>query len=129
MIRTKRVYDAPAPEDGARFLVERLWPRGMKKADVPMDDWLKDVAPSDALRRWFAHDPTKWETFQHRYFTELDSKPEVWSPLLNAAQQGTVSLLYSARDREHNNAVALQRYLESLLGTQSAQGGAGHSAS
>jgi len=118
MIRTKRVYDPPAPEDGARFLVERLWPRGMKKADVPMDAWLKEVAPSGALRRWFSHDPTKWETFQRRYCTELDSKPEVWRPLLEAAQRGTVSLLYSAWDREHNNAVALQRYLESVLGTE-----------
>jgi uncharacterized protein YeaO (DUF488 family) len=117
MIQTKRVYDAPAPEDGARFLVERLWPRGMKKADVPMDAWLKDVAPSDALRRWFAHDPTKWEAFQRRYFTELDSKPDVWRPLLKAAQRGTVSLLYSAQDRAHNNAVALQRYLERILET------------
>jgi uncharacterized protein YeaO (DUF488 family) len=120
MIRTKRVYDSPAPEDGARFLVERLWPRGMKKADVPMDDWLKDVAPSDTLRRWFAHDPTKWEAFQRQYFTELDSKPAVWGPLLEATQRGTVSLLYSARDREHNNAVALQRYLERVLGTEGA---------
>jgi uncharacterized protein YeaO (DUF488 family) len=102
-----------------RFLVERLWPRGMKKAAMCLDDWLKDVAPSHGLRHWFAHDPTKWEVFQHRYFTELDSKPEVWRPLLEAAQQGTVSLLYSARDREHNNAVALQRYLESLVGIQS----------
>jgi uncharacterized protein YeaO (DUF488 family) len=89
----------------------------MKKADVPIDAWLKAVAPSAALRRWFAHDPTKWETFQRRYFTELDSKPEVWKPLLEAAQRGMVSLLYSARDREHNNAVALQRYLERLLDT------------
>ena len=120
MIRTKRVYDAPAPEEGARFLVERLWPRGMKKADVPMDAWLKEVAPSDALRRWFAHDPAKWETFQRRYCTELDSKPEVWRPLLEAAQRGTVSLLSSARDREHNNAVALQRSLERVLDTDAA---------
>ena len=121
MIRTKRVYDAPVPEDGVRFLVERLWPRGMKKANVPMDDWCKDVAPSDALRRWFAHDPTKWETFQHRYFAELDSKPEAWRPVLEATQRGTVRLLYSARDREHHNAVALQRYLERVLGTEGAE--------
>ena len=121
MIRTTRVYDAPVPEDGVRFLVERLWPRGMKKADVPMDAWCKDVAPSDALRRWFAHDSTKWETFQRRYCAELDSQPEVWRPLLEATQRGTVSLLYSARDREHHNAVALQRYLERVLGTEGAE--------
>lgn len=114
-IRLKRVYDPPDPGDGRRFLVERLWPRGMKKAALPMDGWLKEVAPSAALRRWFAHDPKKWEEFQRRYFAELDRKPEAWKPLLEAARQGTITLLFSTRDLEHNSAVALRAYLEAKL--------------
>lgn len=112
MIRTKRIYDPPAPDDGARFLVERLWPRGKKKEDIAIAAWLKDAAPSDELRRWFSHDPARWEEFQRRYFAELDGKPEAWQPLLEAAHQGNVTLLYSARDTAHNNAVALKMYLE-----------------
>lgn len=116
MIRTKRIYDPPAPDDGARFLVERLWPRGKKREDVPIAAWLKEVAPSDALRRWFGHDPARWEEFQRRYFAELDGKPEAWQPILEAARQGNVTLLYSARDTEHNNAVALKAYLDRRQG-------------
>lgn len=112
MIVTKRVYDNPDPEDGARFLVERLWPRGMKKESLHMEGWRKDVAPSDALRRWFGHDPARWDEFRSHYFAELDGRSETWRPLLEAARQGTVTLLYSARDLEHNNAVALKEYLE-----------------
>lgn len=112
MIRTKRVYDPPEPEDGTRFLVQRLWPRGMQKASLQMHGWLKDVAPSAALRRWFGHDPAKWESFCHRYFAELEGKPEAVQTLVNAAQQGDVTLLYSARNTEHNNAIALKMYLE-----------------
>ena len=112
MIRTRRVYDATASGEGQRFLVERLWPRGMKKEALALDDWLKDVAPSAALRRWFAHEPAKWEEFQRRYWAELDARPEVWQPLLQAARRGAVTLLYSARDTEHNNALALKAYLE-----------------
>lgn len=115
MIRTQRVYEPPQPEDGRRFLVERLWPRGVKKEALPMAAWLKDVAPSDDLRRWFGHDPDRWEEFQRRYFAELDSKPEAWRPLVEAARRGNVTLLYSARDTEHNNAVALKVYLEERL--------------
>lgn len=113
MIQTKRVYEPPEPEDGKRFLVERLWPRGIKKEALQMDGWLKEVAPSNTLRRWYGHDPGKWEEFKHRYFTELDGKPEAWQPLLVATRQGNVTLLYSARDTEHNSAVALQDYLKS----------------
>jgi len=116
MIRTKRIYDPPAPDDGTRFLVERLWPRGKKREDVPIAAWLKEVAPSDALRRWFGHDPSRWEEFQQRYFAELDGKPEAWQPILEAARRGTVTLLYSARDTEHNNAVALKAYLDRRQG-------------
>ena len=112
MITVKRVYEPPTPEDGTRFLVERLWPRGIKKASLQLDAWLKDVAPSAALRRWFGHDPAKWEAFQRRYFAELDDKSETLQPLIEATQRGDVTLLYSARDTAHNNAVALKLYLE-----------------
>jgi len=115
MIRVKRAYDPPAPEDGKRFLVDRLWPRGVKKEALKLDGWLKDVAPSDALRRWFGHDPAKWEEFQRRYFAELEAKPESWRPLLEAARAGNVTLLFSARDEAHNNAVALKAFLEVRL--------------
>jgi uncharacterized protein YeaO (DUF488 family) len=87
----------------------------MKKATLHMALWLKEVAPSDTLRRWFGHDPAKWEDFQRRYFAELDSKPEAWRPIVEATQRGNVTLLYSARDLEHNNAVALKRYVEQHL--------------
>ena len=115
MITVKRVYDPPTPEDGTRFLVERLWPRGIKKASLPMDAWLKNLAPSAALRRWFGHDSAKWEAFRQRYFVELDDKPEALQPLVEAVRRGPVTLLYSARATAHNNAVALQQYLEAHL--------------
>jgi uncharacterized protein YeaO (DUF488 family) len=112
MIQTRRVYDPPEPGDGSRFLVERLWPRGMKKEALTMTGWLKEVAPSAELRRWFSHDPAKWEEFRRRYFAELESHPEVLQPIREAARDGNVTLLYSARDTEHNNARALKAYLE-----------------
>jgi uncharacterized protein YeaO (DUF488 family) len=115
VITVKRVYDPPTPADGTRFLVEGLWPRGIKKASLPMDAWLKDVAPSAALRRWFGHDSAKWEAFRQRYFAELDDKPAALQPLVEAARRGPVTLLYSARATAHNNAVALQQYLEAHL--------------
>lgn len=112
MIQLRRVYESPAPGKGQRFLVERLWPRGLKKESLALDGWLKEVAPSDALRRWFAHDPARWAEFQRRYRAELDDQPEAWRPLLQAARRGQVTLLYSARDTERNSAVALKAYLE-----------------
>lgn len=112
MIKIKRVYEEAAAQDGARFLVERLWPRGLKKAALPMDGWLKEVAPSTALRQWFGHDPQRWDEFKRRYFAELDAAPDAWASLQAAAQQGSVTLLYSARDTAHNGALALQDYLE-----------------
>ena len=115
MIQTKRVYDTVAKTDGRRFLVERLWPRGIRKESLRMEGWLKDVAPSDALRRWFQHDPAKWKEFQERYRAELDAKPEAWQPLLDAVGYGNLTLLFSARDAERNNAVALKTYLEEQL--------------
>ena len=111
MIKLKRAYDAPARGDGKRFLVERLWPRGIRKADLPLDGWLKDVAPSAELRRWFAHDPRKWSEFQRRYRLELRRNASYLAPLVAAARKGPTTLVYSARDTEHNAAVVLRDYL------------------
>jgi uncharacterized protein YeaO (DUF488 family) len=115
MIKVKRVYDPVEPDDGRRFLVERLWPRGIKKEALRMDGWLREVAPSDRLRRWFGHDPRKWEEFRRRYFAELEAHPEAWRPLLKAARVGNITLLFSARDTSHNNAMALREFLEEKL--------------
>lgn len=115
MIQLKRAYDAPAANDGARFLVERLWPRGVRKADLPLDGWLKDVAPSTELRRWFAHDPRKWPAFRRRYLVELRRKAPALEPLLAAARNGPTTLVYSARDTEHNAAVVLRDHLAGKL--------------
>jgi uncharacterized protein YeaO (DUF488 family) len=115
MIRTKRVYEAAAKDDGQRFLVDRLWPRGIKKEKLKLAGWLKEVAPSDSLRRWIHQDPTQWEEFIHRYYAELDAHPETWQPLLEAARAQDVTLLFSARDTERNNAVVLKTYLEEQL--------------
>lgn len=114
-MKLKRVYEKPDPDDGIRFLVERLWPRGIAKTALPMEAWLKDAAPSDELRKWFAHDPAKWEEFQRKYFAELETRPESWQPILNSARKHAVTLLYSSRDEEHNNAVALHRFVEKKL--------------
>jgi uncharacterized protein YeaO (DUF488 family) len=110
-VRVARVYDRQELPEGRRFLVERLWPRGIRREDLGLDDWLRDVAPSTPLRRWFGHDPERWEEFRRRYVAELDAAPDAWRPLLDAARTGPVVLLYSARDEEHNNAVALRDYL------------------
>jgi uncharacterized protein YeaO (DUF488 family) len=115
MIRLQRVYDSGAAPKGERYLVERLWPRGIKKDQLALTGWLKDVAPSTALRQWFAHDPVKWPEFKKRYFAELDRSPETWAPLVDAARRGPVVFLYSSKDAEHNNAVALKAYVESKL--------------
>jgi uncharacterized protein YeaO (DUF488 family) len=112
MIKLKRVYDPVSGTDGTRFLVERLWPRGLSKAKVHLSAWLKEVGPSTELRQWFNHDPLKWSQFRKRYFRELDAQPESWRPILTAARRGLVTLVYSSHDQEHNNAVALQEYLQ-----------------
>lgn len=114
-IQVQRVYGAPKDGRGRRFLVDRLWPRGVRKADLHVDGWLKDVAPSDSLRRWFGHDPERWAAFVRRYRAELDEHPEAWKPLRDAARRGRVVLLFGAKDEEHNNAVVLRRYLERRL--------------
>ena len=115
MLKTKRVYEDPQAGDGTRFLVERLWPRGMKKEELKMKAWLKDVAPSPDLRKWFAHDPDKWQEFQKRYRAELKANPEAWKPIVEAAKHGDVTLLYSARDTEHNSALLLKSFLDKRL--------------
>lgn len=110
-IRVKRTYDPPAAGDGRRVLVERLWPRGMRKDALAVDAWLKEVAPSTGLRQWFGHRAERWDEFRRRYAEELDANPGAWNPLLDAAATGTLTLLYSSRDTTHNAAVALRDYL------------------
>ena len=111
MIRVKRVYDEPDPSDGLRFLVDRLWPRGMKKEEARMDGWLKEVAPSDGLRRWFSHDPGKWRGFVERYGKELEGNGKL-DELRRLSGRGTVTLLFSSRETVYNNANALKTIIE-----------------
>jgi uncharacterized protein YeaO (DUF488 family) len=108
-IRVKRVYDPPEPSDGLRVLVDRLWPRGLKKENAHIDLWLKEAAPSAELRRWFGHDPARWDEFRRRYTAELDDNRTAFAPLF--AMRGAVTLLFGARDEKHNNAVALAEWL------------------
>ncbi len=112
MIKLKRIHDMPAPEDGLRVFVDRVWPRGIGKGEAAIDLWLREIGPSTELRRWFSHDPKRFEAFCARYFEELASRPEVVERLRRLAEEGDVTLLYSSRDRERNTAVALKRYLE-----------------
>ena len=113
MIRTKRIYEDALPGDGFRILVDRIWPRGLRKDDAGVDLWLKEVAPSTELRRWFGHDPARWEEFQSRYSAELNDRPEALAPLRRiTAERSPVTLLYAARDGDHNNAVALKAFLD-----------------
>jgi uncharacterized protein YeaO (DUF488 family) len=114
-----RVYDREQDGRGRRYLVERLWPRGVRRDALRMDGWLRDVGPSHELRKWFGHDPDRWDEFQRRYFVELDDHPEAWRPLIDAVSADDITLLYSSHDTEHNNAVALKGYLLARLGTGS----------
>lgn len=114
-IQLKRVYEASSGTDGDRFLVERLWPRGIKKSSLVIQAWLKEVAPSIDLRKWFNHDPARWMEFRKRYFAELKENRSSWLPILEAASCGTVTLIYSSHDPEHNNAVALKEFLNKQL--------------
>jgi len=114
-IRVKRAYERSGGEDGARFLVDALWPRGVKKRELKIEAWLRETAPSTELRRWFAHDPGRWPVFKRRYFSELRRKAPAWQPLVEAARKGEITLVYGARDMEHNNAVALKSFLEKEL--------------
>lgn len=111
MIRIKRTYESRARGDGRRILVERLWPRGMKKEALQAHAWMKEVAPSTQLRQWFGHRPERWREFRRRYRQELRANADTWLPILDASKRGTVTLLYSAHDLEHNGAVVLREYL------------------
>lgn len=117
MVRLKRAYEPAEPEDGRRVLVERLWPRGLRKEQAHFDDWLKDIAPSDSLRKWFHHDPSRWGEFEQRYARELESEAAraALDDLARRAASETVTLVYSAHDEEHNNAVVLRSIIERRL--------------
>ena len=110
-LRIKRVYEPPAAGDGYRILVDRLWPRGLRKSEAALDLWLKEIAPSTELRKWFGHEPSRWPEFQERYSAELDTRPEPVAQVLELARERQVTLLFSARDAVHNQAAALLQYL------------------
>lgn len=117
MLKLKRAYEEPDPADGRRILVDRLWPRGIKEKDAHLEAWLKDLAPSNELRRWFSHNPERWEEFHRRYLQELEApeKAPLLAELLQKARQGTVTLVFAAKDRERNNAVVIKQFLEQRL--------------
>lgn len=115
MIQIHRVYDFETAPKGRRFLVDRLWPRGLTKEKLAGVEWLRDISPTNELRKWYEHDPAKWPEFQKRYFAELDQQPEALRPLVDAARKGPVVLLYSSKETEINNAAALKIYLENKL--------------
>jgi uncharacterized protein YeaO (DUF488 family) len=117
MIQIKRVYEPAARTDGQRFLVERLWPRGLRKESLSLTGWCKEAAPSHELRKRFNHEPARWEEFQRRYRAELNAKPETWQRLLEAAKEGNLALLFSAHDTERNNAIVLKAFLDEQLKT------------
>jgi len=112
MVKVKRIYEPISRDDGRRILVDRLWPRGLKKEDARLDEWLKDIAPSDELRKWFAHDPAKWQEFRKRYKGELQKKTDLIERLRKEIKSENVTLLFSAKDAEHNNAVVLKEVIE-----------------
>jgi uncharacterized protein YeaO (DUF488 family) len=111
MIKIKRAYDEVSPDDGERILVDRLWPRGIKKDEAKIDEWMKEIAPSNELRKWFAHDPSKWKEFKKRYMEELKDQSTLIEILINRAKRGNITLIFSARETEHNNAVVLSELI------------------
>src|SRR5262249_22780551 len=115
MIGVKRAYEPVARNDGQRFLVDRIWPRGVTKDELVIDGWLKEVAPSTELRKWFGHDPSRWDEFQRRYRRELAEHQDALAPLLDAARNGNVTLVYGARDPQHNQAVVIKQVLDEQL--------------
>jgi uncharacterized protein YeaO (DUF488 family) len=116
-ISFKRVYEKPGLKDGKRILVERLWPRGLKKDEAKIDEWLREVAPSTELRKWFGHDPAKWDEFKERYWKELDKKNDIISKLAKERRGNKVTFVFAGKDQQHNNAVALKEYIENQLKT------------
>lgn len=115
MIKLKRIYEAASPKDGKRIYVDRLWPRGLKKEDAKMDAWLKDLAPSTELRKWYGHDPSRYDEFKRRYIRELASKSQIIERIREEGRTQVVTLLFSAKDTEHNNAVVLKEIMRSDL--------------
>lgn len=122
-IRTRRVYDPIDPTDGRRYLIDRLWPRGLRKETLQLDGWLRDLAPSDELRTWYGHMPTRYMVFRERYRRELAAHPELLDRLAREAAEGTVTLLFAARDAEHSNASALRELLEEMATRRAARPG------
>jgi uncharacterized protein YeaO (DUF488 family) len=119
MIKIKRVYEEPEASDGERYLVDRLWPRGVSKVDAKLTDWLKDLAPSDELRRWFDHDPKRWPEFRERYVSELEKSGNlgILEKLAQRAQDADITLVYAAKDQEHNNAAVLKKLIGERIKT------------
>jgi uncharacterized protein YeaO (DUF488 family) len=115
MLKIKRVYDPPSPEDGKRILVDRLWPRGIRKEAAAIDEWLKEIAPTTELRKWYGHDPVKYEEFKRRYARELEDKADIIERIKDEARRRTVTLLFSAREMEHNNATVLKEILARMM--------------
>jgi uncharacterized protein YeaO (DUF488 family) len=115
MFKTKRIYDSPEKSDGLRILVDRLWPRGISKSEAHIDEWMKDIAPSDELRRFYGHDISKWDEFRKRYSEELSGKEELIKALIEKSSQGTVTLIFAAKDSEHSNAAVLKEFLGDKL--------------
>lgn len=118
-INLKRAYEPPAKSDGERILVDRIWPRGVTKEALRLHSWAKELAPSTALRKWFGHDPEKWDEFRRRYFRELDKQPDAIEALAAECGEGPVTLIFAAKDLEHNQAVALKQYLGEWIGARS----------
>ena len=114
-LEIKRVYIQPTKDDGQRILVDRLWPRGISKEKAQIDVWLKDIAPSNELRKWFAHDPGKWNEFKEKYFKELKSNPEAIKTLSGQLNKNKVTLVFSAKEEKFNNAVALKEFIENYI--------------
>ncbi len=114
MVKIKRIYDPASPDDGKRILIDRLWPRGIKKEEAKIDEWLRDIAPSTELRKWFSHDPEKWQEFKKRYKRELTDKGELLRKLKAEAKKGTITLLFAAKDTKHMNAAVLKEVLDKL---------------
>ena len=114
-LQVRRVYDPPARSDGCRVLVDRIWPRGLSKEAAKLDAWIKDVAPSSELRKWFGHEPSRWASFKHKYFRELDERGEALAQLLEVCSARTLTLLFAAKDCAHNNAVVLKEYLDARI--------------
>ena len=112
MIHTKRIYDLPSKDDGKRILVDRLWPRGLSREAAEINEWIKEIAPSDELRKWFGHEPARWQEFRNKYKDELRAKRELITKLKLESKKGTVTLLYAAKDIEHNNAIVLKEVLD-----------------